>query len=122
MLKQFPWDHPGDAPTTTGVVEVAPQKVLYNDLTEVQQREAYDLMIPSYLDCWGLAPDYVGWSEVPLTYIVCERDLAIFPEVQENIIAKTGVDVTVKRIDGSHSAFISKPRELADLIIEASKA
>ncbi|MEW2506983.1 alpha/beta hydrolase [Amycolatopsis sp. NPDC047767] len=49
----------------------------------------------------------------PVTYVVCERDEAIFPVDQEKMAA--GADHVV-RLDAPHLAPLTHPREVADLL------
>lgn len=53
---------------------------------------------------------------LPSTYIVCEKDLALLVEFQLEQADNAGVDELI-RFDSGHSAFASRPRELADLLL-----
>ena len=55
-------------------------------------------------------------SAVPSTYILLERDEALPPEIQREQARTAGVDEVVS-FDSGHSAFASKPRELAELLL-----
>jgi pimeloyl-ACP methyl ester carboxylesterase len=52
-------------------------------------------------------------SAVASTYVICQRDEALLPEVQERI-AQCCDEVVA--IDSDHSPFLSHPHELADLV------
>lgn len=70
----------------------------------------------------GLEYGYSGWKDVPVWYLGTVEDKALPVEVQrmwvkENIDA--GVDITLREIESSHSPMLSKPKETADLILEA---
>jgi pimeloyl-ACP methyl ester carboxylesterase len=55
------------------------------------------------------------FGRLPKTYIVCGRDQAIEPRAQRTLTAvQSGTEV--REIDASHSAFLSKPAELAALL------
>ena len=59
----------------------------------------------------------VAWRDKPTTYVITEQD-AIFPlPAQEALAARSGS--TAVRMDTSHSPFLSKPAELADIIEDA---
>lgn len=59
-----------------------------------------------------------AWRTKPSTYIVTGQD-AIFPvPAQEGLAARAGS--TVRRVDASHSPFLSQPEAVADLIEEAA--
>jgi pimeloyl-ACP methyl ester carboxylesterase len=48
------------------------------------------------------------WRSVPTTYIVCERDRALHPDMQRTMAKKAG---RVESIDTDHSPFVSRPEE-----------
>ena len=54
---------------------------------------------------------------IPSTYILLEKDLALLPEYQLEQAHNAGVDEVVK-FDAGHSAFASKPAELAQRLRE----
>jgi len=54
--------------------------------------------------------------EVPSTYVLLERDEALPPDFQREQAATAGVDEVV-RFDAGHSAFASRPRALAELLL-----
>ncbi|QUQ72299.1 alpha/beta fold hydrolase [Kutzneria sp. CA-103260] len=60
-----------------------------------------------------------GWRDIPSTYIVCEQDKAVPPAVQEEM-ARQADDV--RRLDASHSPFLSMPSELAALLADIASA
>jgi hypothetical protein len=57
----------------------------------------------------------VGWRTVPSTYIVCDNDQSISPEVQEKLAARTEA---VYHLSSEHSPFLSMPGELTELLIK----
>jgi pimeloyl-ACP methyl ester carboxylesterase len=52
----------------------------------------------------------------PSVYIVCQNDEAIPPEIQREQARNAGAAEVVS-FDSGHSAFASRPRELAELLI-----
>ena len=59
----------------------------------------------------------VAWRDKDTTYVITEQDV-IFPlPAQEALAARSGS--TAVRMDTSHSPFLSKPSELADIIENA---
>ena len=52
---------------------------------------------------------------MPSTYVVCERDNAIPPAVQERMGGLAG---TVSRVDAGHSPFLSRPHDVQAIIQE----
>ncbi len=53
---------------------------------------------------------------VPSTYIVCENDMALPVAFQLQQASNVGVDEVVS-LDSGHSAFASRPKDLADLLL-----
>lgn len=60
-----------------------------------------------------------GWQGKPSTYVLCEHDEAIQPEMQEVFAARC--DTTV-RLATDHSPMLSTPERLAEIINEARAA
>ena len=61
-----------------------------------------------------------AWKTIPSWYIVAKCDRAINPDL-ERVYAKR-MGVTTVEIDSSHVPFISRPREVARLIVEAARS
>jgi pimeloyl-ACP methyl ester carboxylesterase len=56
-----------------------------------------------------------AWRLYPTTYVVCARDRAMNPDDQRAMAANAG---DVVELDTSHSPFLSRPRQVADVIAE----
>ncbi|SAK98748.1 esterase [Caballeronia temeraria] len=66
------------------------------------------------------------WGTVPRTFIRCTRDNAIPLAAQDQMIAEANRltpynPFRVETLDSSHSSFLSRPAELADLLLEAAQ-
>ena len=64
-----------------------------------------------------------GWGSVPRAYIVCAQDQALRPPLQRKFIADAdaafpGNLTEVYTLDSSHSPFLSRPGELAGIILK----
>jgi hypothetical protein len=59
---------------------------------------------------------FIGETCLPAVYIVCEHDEALPPDLQR-IQARNAGASEVLPFDSGHSAFASKPRELAELLL-----
>jgi pimeloyl-ACP methyl ester carboxylesterase len=58
------------------------------------------------------------WSaELPRSFVKCAQDKALAPDAADAFVRRLGVDPFV--IDTSHSPFLSRPSELAELLVEA---
>jgi pimeloyl-ACP methyl ester carboxylesterase len=60
----------------------------------------------------------VAWRTNPSTYIVTGRDAIFPPPAQEALAARAGS--VIRRLDTSHSPFLSQPEAVADIIEEAA--
>jgi pimeloyl-ACP methyl ester carboxylesterase len=61
----------------------------------------------------------VAYGEVPISYIVCENDMIIAPNVQRKfvqVLEEANQDVHVVSFDCGHCPNFSKPEEVADIL------
>jgi pimeloyl-ACP methyl ester carboxylesterase len=64
-----------------------------------------------------------GWGAVPRTYVVCSRDMAVRPPLQNRFIRDADAafpnnPTSVVTLDASHSPFLSMPRQVADIVTQ----
>jgi len=96
-----------------------PKHLFYADCPpEVAERAAAALVPQRKLVC-SQELHTAAWQTVPSTYVVCERDNALPPALQELMAQHAG---TVSRIDASHSPFLSRPGEVTAIIQETLAA
>jgi pimeloyl-ACP methyl ester carboxylesterase len=57
-----------------------------------------------------------AWQDVPSTYVISGQDRAVPPPAQEAMSARAG---TVHRLPASHSPFLSRPDEVAEIVLGA---
>ena len=57
----------------------------------------------------------VAWRDVPTTYVICDQDNAIPVFAQEHMSQRAG---DVRRLDSSHSPFVSMPDRVVEIISE----
>lgn len=66
-----------------------------------------------------------SYKDIPLTYIFCEKDMVISPEIQQRFIDTieevSGNKVDVKKIDAGHVPMWSKPDELLKLLVDSAQ-
>lgn len=104
-----------------------PEEIFYNDLEPAVAGPLIEKLKPhAYRTFWSemtVAP----WKEVKATYVMCSLDNAIPLPVQELMVgmardlAPGSFDV-VERLEASHSPFISKPKELAEILLRAAES
>lgn len=93
--------------------------VFYNDCHEITARWAASHLVGQSVDVLitpASVPDF--WrSTLPRSFIQCTDDRALPASVAESSAARLGVEPML--IGSSHSPFLSKPRELAELLERA---
>ena len=90
---------------------------LYHDCDPQVAAECMAQLRPFACVGWDLVETSAApaWCLYPTTYLVCTKDRAINPDDQRAMAAKAGDAV---ELDTSHSPFLSRPRQVADLIGE----
>ena len=92
------------------------RRAYYHDCTEQQIQWALPRLRRQSLTPQHDRCPLRAWPPVPSSYIVCTQDRALDPD-WERRVAHEQLGVTPLEIDTSHSPFISRPRELADLLV-----
>jgi pimeloyl-ACP methyl ester carboxylesterase len=108
------WWNVQGALATAGVPGEPPEQLFYNDMPDDQARAAAAGLTSQAVKPFSDLVTEVAWRTVPTTYLVTRRDAVFPPEAQEGLAARAGS--TVVRIDASHSPFLSRPEETADVI------
>ena len=100
-----------------GVKPELARHLFYADCDEATATAAVDALVATDLGYLGapvaLSNDRFG--SIPKSYIVCLRDNAIEPRAQR-VLAANHPGTDLHEIDAGHSAFLSKPVELAALL------
>jgi pimeloyl-ACP methyl ester carboxylesterase len=96
-----------------------PVRVFYEDCPPDVAARAVASLAPQRKDAFAQEIRAAAWQAVPSTYVVCGRDNAIPPAVQERMAERAG---TVSHIDASHSPFFSRPAEVTAIIQETLAA
>jgi hypothetical protein len=60
-----------------------------------------------------------AWKNTPSRYVICADDHAMSTQLQERMAERCGSRQTIL---ASHSPYISRPEEMADVILGASDA
>jgi pimeloyl-ACP methyl ester carboxylesterase len=106
------------APTpddVSGVVPVPdnPVDTFYNDVAPDVAAEAARRLVPQAVRSWTEDVRTAGWRTIPATYVLCEKDQALAPAMQEKFARRAG---SLYRLASGHSPFLSMPDELADVL------
>jgi hypothetical protein len=72
------------------------------------------LLVPQQPGHGRGVPARIAWQSVASTYLLCEQDRALSPDLQQRMARRCTNTIS---ISASHSPFISRSRQLADLIV-----
>lgn len=92
---------------------VDPVRHFYGDLPTEQAQQAAAQLRHQRLSSFTQKLTCASWREVPTDYIVLDQDGAIPPVAQQAMAARA---TRVHHLETSHSPFLSKPAELAELL------
>ncbi|QGI62721.1 hypothetical protein CEK26_006682 [Fusarium fujikuroi] len=89
------------------------------DLPPEKQDEAWKLVLGSQSQkSLGHVSDFINSDvTVPKTYILCEKDQTVPPELQEMLIQAGGFE-KVEKLSSGHFPFVSIPQETAELFAQ----
>jgi pimeloyl-ACP methyl ester carboxylesterase len=96
-------------------------KYFYHDCDEQTARWAYERLGPERFGETTVAPVSVPnfWAaDLPRSFILCEQDRSLPRWLADTVAQRLGVEQLT--IDASHSPFLSKPKELAELLVHAT--
>jgi pimeloyl-ACP methyl ester carboxylesterase len=104
------------------------KRTFYNDVDDTLAEAALSMLSTDAPLGPGLEPVSATrerFGSIPHTYVLCLRDNAIRPALQRRLIteidAVSAAPTTVIELDTSHSPFLSRPRELAEIINGANR-
>ncbi len=95
-------------------------KYFYHDCDEPTARWAFSRLGPERFGDTTVTPVSVPafWAaDLPRSFIVCEQDRSMPRWLADTVARRLGVEQL--SIDASHSPFLSRPRELAELLVHA---
>ncbi|KAJ4361098.1 uncharacterized protein N0V89_001667, partial [Didymosphaeria variabile] len=95
-----------------------PLAKMYNDVARVEAQYWAARVISQSAAVMDTQMEICAWKYVPSTYVVCTKDEAVRPAVQEMFAGLAGS--AVMRVVGGHSAFLSKAEEVVGLVGEVA--
>ncbi|WP_232082967.1 alpha/beta hydrolase [Arthrobacter sp. SO5] len=98
---------------TTSLQPERAREVLYADCTEADSAWATGLLVRQQPGHGRGIPSRIAWQSVESTYLRCEQDKALSPDLQHRMASRC---TNVISLASSHSPFISRPGQLAELI------
>jgi pimeloyl-ACP methyl ester carboxylesterase len=109
-------------PPETGFVPGAePLETLFHDVPADRAREAAARLRPQSAKAFTEELTRTARREIPSAFIVCDDDRAMPEPIVKRAITERMTTV-VRHLPGSHSPFLSRPAELAELIDEVTAA
>jgi pimeloyl-ACP methyl ester carboxylesterase len=79
-----------------------------------------DSQVPWGVEALNGAVTEPAWKRKPSWYLVATEDRMIPPDAQRTMSKRAGS--TVVEVKGSHAVYVSQPRAVADLIVQAAKS
>jgi hypothetical protein len=92
---------------------------LYNDCDQPSVAWALERLGPHPLLNLTQAPNEVAWRDRPATYVVCEHDMGVHPDLQR-LMARRCEEVVTWPLD--HSPFLSDPARVVELLARLADA
>jgi pimeloyl-ACP methyl ester carboxylesterase len=92
-----------------------PEEIFFNDCSPEDAAAAAAQLHPQLTESFSQPVRNVAWRDVSTTYVICDRDNAIPVVAQEYMAQRAG---EVRRMEASHSPFLSRPDEVVELITE----
>ncbi|UMP02071.1 alpha/beta hydrolase [Amycolatopsis sp. EV170708-02-1] len=93
----------------------AVREAMYADCTDAVAERAMALLRPEPVTIFDESPEGAAWKDTPTTYITCTEDRALVPEMVAHFADRCETTVTWR---ASHSPYLSRPVELATLVLE----
>jgi pimeloyl-ACP methyl ester carboxylesterase len=93
-------------------------EVFAQDVSPVEAQVLAVTQKPAAKAVFDQAMESAAWQTIPSWYLVNQEDRAINPELERFMAKRIGAKTT--EIKASHVSYISHPREVAKLIIEAA--
>jgi pimeloyl-ACP methyl ester carboxylesterase len=110
--------HDAPAPDDVRGVILVPDDAagtFYDDVDSDAAAWAVDQLVPQTVRSWSEGVTDVGTRSAPSSYVLCERDQALAPSMQEKFALRAG---SLHRLDSGHSPFLSMPMELARVLVQ----
>ena len=95
-----------------------PRAQFYGDVPDDLAELAISRLVDQRVQPWVDRTTKAAWHEAPSTYIVTTQDGTLPVELQERMAARAK---DVRRLDTSHSPFLSRPAELAAILDEIAR-
>jgi pimeloyl-ACP methyl ester carboxylesterase len=92
------------------------EEVLYGDCASTVAAGAAARLSWQSVAALATPQTQAAWRSLPSTYLICEEDRAVPPPAQEAMAARA---TNVRRVPASHSPFLSRPKEVSEIVLQA---
>ncbi|MEU1517530.1 alpha/beta hydrolase [Streptomyces sp. NPDC005811] len=103
----------------TTVTPATPTELFYADCPEDIAAKACADLTPQRRDAYSQPLRSTAWADVPTTYLVCDED-AVMPVFAQEAMA-TAAGARIRRIQSSHSPFLSRPEEFTGTLLDVMR-
>ena len=87
------------------------------DLPSINARVLAAVQGPIHGDAFNDRITVAAWTEKPSWYLITEKDRVIDPTLQQEMAHR--MHASIRKVSASHSPFASRPKETANIIMEA---
>lgn len=109
-----------DPETSEGLFPIGDDQraLLYADAPAPVAELAISRLVDQRVQPWVDRATQAAWHSIPSTYIVTTQDATFSVELQERLATRAK---DIRRLDTSHSPFLSRPAELAAILDEIAR-
>lgn len=125
MFEKYGWESKADASINedaTVSIKNVPE-CFYNDIEPMQAQELAKKNVTHNTATFPHKVSHAPWKDVPTTYVHCEKDMAIFLNLQKAMVndaRKNGAaTLVIATCDSGHCPFLSMPGEVIGIVKEA---
>ena len=93
-----------------------PVYALHNDTSKEIAAYWSTYVTHSDLTAFATPLQFAAWRYIPSTYLLCELDQCVPPQVQEAMIALTEGKVKVERLASGHMPMLSMPQKFVEVL------
>lgn len=95
-----------------------PKNILFNDLSPSDASYWISKLSCQPASGWDDVVDYVGWKNVPSTYLLCEQDALLDLEMQTQMAKWAGSEI--ERCNAGHCCMIGQPQRVMEVVRKAA--
>jgi pimeloyl-ACP methyl ester carboxylesterase len=94
-----------------------PVESFYHDVPEPLRSQAVQHLVKVSQGVKGATQYFAPWKHVPATYIICEEDKALPPDIQRAFASQAGGTWKIVSSPTGHSPFLVNPEQFGDILI-----